>query len=171
MNIIRTNASTGGGCTSDYDLWQQGFGYNWDSIVANAPMTNTQRILHVYTKVELIKMASNFPTDVEIYTYNGSVYRQVIMDTNKRLVFIEADYMTNSFDNLQYVCVVYGGTTLGTAVYFTNLPVVYANSKSYRQTTVDDTFANLLWQTYNSVPFINRTTPNNINRYFTMLSI
>ena len=31
------------------------FGANWDSVVSNAPMTNTQRILHVYTKVEFLK--------------------------------------------------------------------------------------------------------------------
>ena len=84
--IGRTNAITisgGGGTTKNpYDEWQEGFGYNWDSVVANAPMTNTQRILHVYTKVELLKMVSNFPTTAEIYTYNGSVYRQITMDAN-----------------------------------------------------------------------------------------
>ena len=111
MKIGRTNAITisGGGTTqSPYDEWQEGFGANWDSVVANAPMTNTLRILHVYTKVEFLKMIFTFPTSAEIYTYNGSVYRQITMDANKRLAFIEADYITNTSDNLQYVCVVYG---------------------------------------------------------------
>ena len=155
--IGRTNAITisGGGTTkSPYDEWQEGFGYNWDSVVANVPMTNTQRILHVYTKVELLKMVSSFPTSAEIYTYNGSIYRQITMDTNNRLFFMEADYMTNTSDNLQYVCVVYGGTNLGTQAYFVNLPVVYSNTKSYRQTTLEDAHANLLWQSSNTVPFI-----------------
>ena len=157
MKVIRTNAVTisGGGTTkSNYELWQEGFGANWDSVVANAPMTNVYRILHVYTKVEFLKMISTFPANVEIYTYNSSVYRQITMDANKRLVFIEADYITNTSDNLQYVCVVFGGTNLGEIAYFVNLPVVYLNTKSYRQTTLDDVYANLLWQGYQSVPFI-----------------
>ena len=115
---------------SPYDEWQEGFGANWDSVVANAPMTNTQRILHVYTKVEILKMASNFPTGAEIYTYNGSVYRQITMDANKRLAFVEADYITNTFDNLQYVCVVYGNSIWWRNTFETWLPVVYGNSKA-----------------------------------------
>ena len=115
MKIGRTNAITisgGGGTTkSPYDEWQEGFGANWDSVVSNAPMTNTSRILHVYTKVEFLKMISTFPTGAEIYTYNGSVYRQITMDANKRLAFVEADYITNTSDNFQYVCVVYGGNS------------------------------------------------------------
>jgi hypothetical protein len=134
MKIGRTNAITisgGGGATkSPYDEWQEGFNANWDNVVSNAPMTNTQRILHVYTKVELLKMASNFPTSAEIYTYNGSVYRQITMDANKRLAFVEADYITNTFDTLQYVCVVYGNASWGHGTFETWLPVVYGNSKA-----------------------------------------
>ena len=116
-------------------------------------MTNTQRILHVYTKVELLKMYSDFQTSVEIYTYNGSVYRQITMDTNKRLAFIEADYMTNTFDNLQYVCVVYGNPTWG--YYFnTYLPVVYSNTKN----SLDDQYVNLIniggGQTFALYPYL-----------------
>ena len=124
-----------------YDEWQEGFGYNWDSVVANAPMMSTQRILHVYTKVEFLKMASNFPTSIEIYTYNGSVYRPITMDTNKRLAFIEADYITNTSDNLQYVCVVYAPSSQWGDHYFrTYLPVVYSNTKN----NPDDRFVNLI---------------------------
>ena len=125
---------------SPYDEWQEGFGANWDSVVANAPMTNTQRILHIYTKVELLKMASGFPTSAEIYTYNGSVYRQITLDLNNRLAFIEADYITNSFDNLQYVCVVYGNSSWLANVFNTYLPVVYGNSKA----AIENGSANLL---------------------------
>ena len=145
--IGKTNAVIGGTSKSCYDIWQEGFGANWDSVVANAPMTNTQRILHVYTKVELLKMLSTFPTSAEIYTYNGSVYRQIIMDTNKRLAFISADYMTNSFDNLQYVCVVYGNIYGVSTVFETWLPVVYSNSKA----VTSDVGVNLLYTSYINV--------------------
>lgn len=153
MKIGRTNAIaiSGGGTTkTPYEDWQEGFGYNWDSIVANAPMTKTQRILHIYTKVELLKMVSSFPIGVEIYTYNGSVYRQIIMDSNKRLAFIAADYMTNSFDNLQYVCVVYGNAGWGIDVFETWLPVVYGNSKAVNVDNADS-LVNLLNTNYINV--------------------
>jgi len=157
MKIGRTNAITisGGGTTkSPYDEWQEGFGYNWDSVVANAPMTNTLRILHVYTKVEFLKMISTFPTSIEIYTYNGSVYRQITMDANKRLAFIEADYITNTSDNLQYVCVVYGDVNLGDYYFNTYLPVVYSNTKN----SPGDTLVNLIniggGQTFTLYPYL-----------------
>ena len=143
MKIGRTNAvaiSGGGTAKSPYDEWQEGFGYNWDSVVSNAPMTNTLRILHIYTKVEFLKMRDIFPTSAEIYTYNGSVYRQITMDANKRLAFIEADYITNTFDNLQYVCVVYGNAAWGDYIFNTYLPVVYSNSKN----NPDDNLVNLI---------------------------
>ena len=140
MKIGRTNATVGGTTKTPYEEWQEGFGYNWDSVVANAPMMNTQCILHVYTKVEFLKMASIFPTSAEIYTYNGSDYRQITMDTNKRLAFIEADYITNTSDNLQYVCVVYGGAGSGDYLFCTYLPVVYSNSKN----SLGDTYVNLI---------------------------
>ena len=168
MKIGRTNAITisGGGTTkSPYDEWQEGFGYNWDSVVANAPMTNTQRILHIYTKVEMLKMASNFPTNAEIYTYNGSVYRQIIMDANKRLAFVEADYMTNTSDNLQYVCVIYGRTSWKDYIFNTYLPVVYSNSKA-----AYDNYTNLTniggGQTFTLYPYLRGIDSNicgNIN--------
>jgi len=157
MKIGRTNAITisGGGTTkSPYDEWQDGFGCNWDSVVSNAPMTNTQRILHVYTKVEFLKMISTFPTSIEIYTYNGSVYRQITLDTNKRLAFIEADYITNTSDNLQYVCVVYGDAVWGDYYFNTYLPVVYSNSKN----NPNDIYVNLInvggGQTFALYPYL-----------------
>ncbi len=137
-----------------YEEWQDGFGVNWDNVVANAPMTNVYRILHVYTKVELLRMHYNFPTGTEIYTYNGSVYRQITMDANKQLAFINDDYITNTSDNLQYVCVLFGGTNLSNDQFFQNLPIVYSNSKSYRQTTYDDKYVNILFTNYIYVPLI-----------------
>ena len=132
-----------GATQSPYDEWQEGFGYNWDNVVANAPMTYANRILHIYTKVKLLRMASTFPSGVEIYTFNGSVYRQITMDINKRLAFIEADYITNSFDNLQYVCVVYSAAIWGSIYFETWLPVVYGNSKAVTSEGAD-IFVNLL---------------------------
>jgi hypothetical protein len=78
------------------------------------------------------------------------------MDANKQLAFINDDYITNTSDSLQYVCVLFGGTNLSTASggYFQYLPVVYSNSKSYRQTTDDDRHINLLELDYPYVPLI-----------------
>jgi len=137
-----------------YEEWQEGFGYNWDSVVSNAPMASTLRVLHIYTKVEFLKMYSYFPTSIEIYTYNGSDYRQKTMDANKRLAFIEADYMTNTSDNLQYVCVVYGDFGWGEYYFNTYLPVVYSNSKN----NPDDRYVNLIniggGQTFAIYPYL-----------------
>ena len=175
MKIGRTNAITisGGGTTkTPYELWQEGFGYNWDSVVANAPMTNTQRILHVYTKVELLKMHSYFTAAIEIYTYNGSVYRQITMDANYRLAFVEADYITNTSDNLQYVCVVYGSSVWGDNYFFrTYLPVVYANSKAS-----NDMYVNLISDTFTQYPYLrgidcNRTQDMQIGNSLEHLTI
>ena len=157
MKIGRTNAIaiSGGGVTkSPYDEWQEGFNANWDSVVSNAPMANTLRILHVYTKVEFLKMRDIFPTNTEIYTYNGSVYRQITMDANKRLAFITADYITNTSNNLQYVCVVYGNLGWGDYCFNTYLPVVYSNSKN----NPDDIYVNLInvggGQTFTLYPYL-----------------
>ena len=166
MKIGRTNAITisGGSTTkSPYDEWQEGFGANWDSVVSNAPMTNTQRLLHIYTKVEFLKMYSIFPTSAEIYTYNGSVYRQITMDANKRLAFVEADYITNTSDNLQYVCVVYGNSTWSDYFFNTYLPVVYSNTKN----SMIDMYVNLisigLGQTFALYPYLRGVDCNTIS--------
>jgi hypothetical protein len=157
MKIGKTNAIaiSGGTTKTPYEEWQEGFGYNWDSVVANAPMTNSQRILHVYTKVELLKMSSNFPTGAEIYAFNGSVYRPLTMDENKCLSFIPADYITNTSDNIQYVCVVYGNASWGSLFFQTYLPVVYSNSKSCNNVGAGaDTHVNLLNNNANRYPLI-----------------
>ena len=81
-----------------YEEWQEGFGVNWDSVIQNAPMTNTNRILHVYTKVKLLKMVSTSPTSVEILIYNPTtaVYRTVTIGANKEIYFIENDFFVKS---------------------------------------------------------------------------
>ncbi len=76
------------------------------------------------------------------------------MDANKLLAFINDDYITNTSDSLQYVCVLFGGTYLSNSQFFQNLPVVYSNSKSYRQTTIDDKYINILFTNYVYVPLI-----------------
>ena len=169
MKIGRTNAiaiSGGGGTTqSPYDEWQEGFNANWDSVVANAPMTNTntQRILHIYTKVELLKMNSAFPTSVEIYTYNGSVYRQITMDENKRLAFIEADYITNTSDGFDYLCVIYGTDGgWGSSYFNVYLPVVYSNSKSCNL-GLGDSLVNLINSTQNFYPYLRGVDINTLS--------
>ena len=70
------------------------------------------------------------------------------MDANKRLAFVEADYITNSFDNLQYVCVVYGNVSWGNNTFETWLPVVYGNSKAVTLGTFADQNINLLNTSY-----------------------
>ena len=135
MKIGRTNAIaiSGGGTTkTPYDLWQEGFGANWDSVIQNAPMTNTPRILHVYTKVDLIKHKSDFPPSIQILIYNPTtaVYRTVTIGANKEIYFVESDFFVNSTDGLSYCCVIYANTVdWGDFHFRTPLPVVYSNSR------------------------------------------
>src|SRR5574344_1755679 len=91
-----------GDAQTPYEEWQEGFGANWDSVIQNAPMTNTQRILHVYTKVDLIKHRSTFPTGVEILIYNPTtgIYRPATIGANKEIYFIEPDFFVNLNDGL-----------------------------------------------------------------------
>src|SRR5574344_1775853 len=99
-----------------YEEWQEGFGYNWDSVIQNAPMTNTYRVLHVYTKVDLIKLASSVPPSIEILIYNPTtaVYRTATIGANKEISFVESDFFINSNDGLSYCCVIYADAIWGT---------------------------------------------------------
>jgi len=114
-----------------YEEWQEGFGANWDSVIQNAPMTNSYKILHVYTKVELLKMVSTFPASVEILIYNATtaIYRTATIGVNKEIYFIESDFFVNSNDGLSYCCVIYANTDWGSYYFRTPLPVVYSNSR------------------------------------------
>lgn len=114
-----------------YEEWQEGFGANWDSVIQNAPMTNVYRILHVYTKVDLIKHTPESPTAFEILIYNPTtaIYRPVTIGANKEIYFVESDFFVNSIDGLSYCCVIYASTTWWTYHFRTPLPVVYSNSR------------------------------------------
>ena len=148
MKIGRTNAITisGGGTTkTDYELWQEGFGYNWDSVVANAPLAHTHRILHVYTEVDFLQMVSTFPTTADIVAYNPETeaYRRLTLSATKLLTLQESDKFTNSHDGLKYVCVIYSNVNWDVQYFRTQLPVVYSNSKALTIGTLD-TYVNLL---------------------------
>ena len=71
--------SGGGTSKSDYELWQEGFGADWDSVILNAPQTGVQPALHIYNKVDSIRHISGFPTTITIVTYNPTtgIYRPV----------------------------------------------------------------------------------------------
>ena len=146
MKIGRTNAITisGGGATkTPYDLWQEGFGANWDSVIQNAPTTNTKRVLHVYTKVDLIKLPG-FPTSIAILIYNPTtaIYRPVTIGANKEIYFVDSDFFVNASDGLSYCCVIYAAAVdWGTYYFRTPLPVVYSNA---RYAASYDTYVNLI---------------------------
>ena len=130
MKIGRTNAITisGGGTTkSPYELWQEGFGVNWDSVIQNAPQTGVNLVLHIYSKTNSIRHLS-LTTTATIVTYNPTtgIYRPVVVDANKNLFFEESDYFMNSYDGLYYTCVIYKEAKDWGDYYFnTYLPVVY----------------------------------------------
>ena len=137
MKIGRTNAITisggGGGTTKiPYDEWQEGFGYNWDSVIQNAPQTGVQPVLHIYSKVNSIRHISTFPTSVTIVTYNPTtgIYRPVVVNANKNLFFEESDFFINDSDGMSYTCVIYKTATYwGNWNFRTALPMVYSNTK------------------------------------------
>ena len=159
MKIGRTNAITisGGTTKTDYELWQEGFGANWDSVIQNSPSTGVQPILHVYTKVNSIRHLSTFPTSNTIVTYNPTtgIYRPVTLDDNKNLFFEESDYFVNSYDGMYYCCVIYKMITIspwGNYHFNTYLPVVYSNSKAAYDMYVNLT--NIGSQTFVLYPYL-----------------
>ena len=102
----------------DYLDWQDGFGADWDLAVTDAPLLYSNRVLHVYTEVDFLQMASIFPTTIDIVTYNPETetYRRITMDANKILTLEEADKFTNSHDGLKYVCLIYAGTNFNLTI-------------------------------------------------------
>ena len=138
MNIIRTNASTGGGTSkSCYQLWQEGFGVNWDNVVTNASMTYPYRILHVYVasnRLYLNSFTVQTRKGIAIYNANTNTYRYTNVQVDaisgyNYITFQQSDYFTNSQDSLSYVCVVYASDRWGDWYFRGQLPVVYANNK------------------------------------------
>ena len=138
MNIIRTNASAGGGTTkSCYQLWQDGFNTNWDNVVTNANLTYNYRILHVYVASErlyLNSFSAQARKQIAVYNANTNTYRytNVQVDTlngYNYILFEPSDYFINNQDSLSYVCVVYAANSWGDWAFRFQLPVVYANNK------------------------------------------
>lgn len=124
---------SGGGTTkSPYELWQEGFGANWDSVILNSPQTGVNPALHIYSKVNAIRLASNNPNPVTIVTYNPTtgIYRPVTVDANRNLFFEESDYFINNNDGMYYCCVIYKASSYWySSVFGTTLPIVYSNTK------------------------------------------
>ena len=116
----------------DYLDWQDGFGADWDLAVTDAPLLYSNRVLHVYTEVDFLQMASNFPTTIDIVTYNPETeaYRRITPSATKLLTIEESDKFTNSHDGLKYVCVIYAATSFGNYQFRTFLPVVYSNTRA-----------------------------------------
>ena len=165
MNIIRTNASAGGTTKSNYELWQEGFGANWDSVIQNSPSTGMQPVLHVYTKVNSIRHLSTFPTNVTIVTYNPTtgIYRPVTVDANKNLFFEESDYFLNSYDGMYYTCVIYKATAYWGSSYFsTNLPIVYSNTKFCTGVFTDNLISLINNSTYSFLRGVDCYNPTSI---------
>ena len=72
---------TGGGggvAQTTYEEWQEGFGVNWDSVIANAPI-GSFKVLHLYQKRKFLKLASDFPSTAQccVWSKNTNAYRVV----------------------------------------------------------------------------------------------
>ena len=160
MKTGRTNAITisGGGTTkTDYELWQEGFGANWDGVIQNSPSTGVQPALHIYSKTNSIRHLSTFPTSVTIVTYNPTtgIYRPVVLDANKNLFFEESDYFINSYDGMSYTCVIYKAvSSWGSSHFDTTLPIVYSNTKFCTGDVTDNLISLINMNASNNYPFL-----------------
>lgn len=135
MKVIRTNASAGSETTkSCYQLWQEGFNTNWDSVVTNANLTYNYRILHVYVASERLHLQNFSFKQIAIYNANTQTYRYTDIQVdpisgNNYILFEPSDYFINNQDSLSYVCVVYSASSWGNWMFRGQLPIVYANNK------------------------------------------
>ena len=130
----------------DYFDWQDGFGADWDEAVADAPLLHKNRILHVYTDIDFLRMLSTFPSTIDIVSYNPETeaYRRITPSATKLLTIEESDKFTNSHDGLKYVSLIYAATSFGDYYFRTVLPVVYSNTKSCTYDTIYDRFVSLI---------------------------
>ena len=155
----------GGGAKSPYDEWQAGFGVDWDSVVANAPI-GSNKVLHLYQKRNFLKLASTFPIAAEccVWNKNTNTYRVVELGANKTIIFEEGESFVNSHDNSEYLCVVYSGKWQF-AHYFYKLPVVYVNSRACTQHPYKDSTANCLFISEN-VPLLRGVDCHSLYRIY-----
>lgn len=138
-----------------YDEWQEGFGVDWDNVVANAPI-GSFKVLHLYQKRNFLKLVSNFPIAAEccVWNKNTNTYRVVeLFYETKTIIFEEGESFVNSHDGCEYLCVVYSGIWQS-ATYFYKLPVVYVNSRACTQHPYKDHNANGLFIPSENVPFL-----------------
>ena len=156
-----------GGAKSPYDEWQEGFGVDWDNVVANAPI-GSYKVLHLYQKRNFLKLASNFPIAAEccVWSKNTNTYRVVEqLWENKTIIFEEGESFVNSHDNCEYLCVVYSGKWQF-ASYFYKLPVVYVNSRASTQHPYKDFHANCLFVPSENVPLLRGVDCYSLYRIF-----
>lgn len=152
---------------SPYKKWQDGFGVDWDSVVANAPI-GTYKVLHLYQKREFLKLASNFPVAAEccVWSKNTNTYRVIeLLWEHKTIIFEEGESFVNSHDNSEYLCVVYSGKW-SSASHFYKLPVVYVNSRACTQHPYQDHNANCLFVPSENVPFLRGVDCNSLYRIY-----
>lgn len=142
-----------GDAQTQYEEWQDGFGVDWDNVVANAPI-GSFKVLHLYQKRNFLKLASNFPSEAEccVWSKNTNTYRVVTLE-GKTITFEEGESFVNSHDSSEYLCVVYSGSWSSPS-YFYKSPVVYVNSRACTQYPFQDFNANCLSVPSESVPFL-----------------
>lgn len=147
---------------SDYEKWQDGFGADWDKVVANSS-PNLNRVLHIYEKRKFVKLPSGFPltSNVCVYNKNQNTYRTVTLTEDRVVYFEEEELFINTTDSNQYLCVIYSGRWLG-ANFFYNLPVVYINSRSAKSYGEIDQFANGICLSSDKMPLLRGVDCNKI---------
>lgn len=158
--IGKTNAVIGG-CTSDYDLWQQGFGVDWDNIINNTPSIYTNKVLQIYPKIDFIKRITTNYSNTEYFTYNVTtgLRRQVYMDAKNRINFDETDVFVNTYDGLEYIALVFCIEDVHNNPQFRIIsPVVYHNSRNL----INDYVNNLVGDGINNKPIIRGIDCNTI---------
>ena len=118
---------------SPYDEWQEGFGANWDSVILNAPLQDTNRVLHIYPKMKMLWLGTyfNYP-NAEVCTYNlaTNTYRNITIDSENKIYLNNTDVFQNTHDGADYVCVIYANNFWNIMYTFNGLPMVYSNSKA-----------------------------------------
>ena len=128
---------------TDYELWQEGFGANWDSVIQNAPQAGNEPVLFVYNKVHEIRFST---VNFNAVTYNPTtgIYRPLIIDSNNKLVFNSFDFFVNNYDENEYVCIVLKTPVQWSSnILLNGIPLVYANTK-YCNSSIRDTYINPL---------------------------